>query len=108
MNNATKTVEPAIGMGATIIHFSDRTACTIVGIKSFKTGAKAGTVRQIVLQRDIATRIDGNGMCDSQKYRYERDPNGILFTARPKDGQLKVGSSPIVIDYREEYFDYSF
>ena len=108
MTIATKIIEPAIGMGATVVHFSDRTACTIVSVKRFRSGVKAGQVREIELQRDIATRIDGNSMSDDQKYRYERDPNGVTFKARPAAGMFKVGCNPVAIDYREEYFDHSF
>lgn len=63
-----------VGDGATIIMYSDRHACTVI----------EASEKRVTVQRDKATRTDNNGICDSQSYSYERDPNGATRTARPR------------------------
>jgi hypothetical protein len=95
--------EPQIGMSATIQHWSDRSATTIVQITH--------NGKRIVLQRDKATRTDQNGMSESQEYSYERDEKGELFFAtKRKDGTFRlVGRKTIVsLGVRDEYYDFSF
>jgi len=94
---------PEVGMGATLIHWSDREPATIIQVSP--------NGRKIVLQRDKAVRIDNNGLSDSQTYKYESDPEGAIYTASlRKDGSFKItGSKQIVaIGYRNKYYDYSF
>lgn len=95
--------EPSIGMGATIQHWSDRSACTVVQITH---GGK-----RIVLQRDIATRTDNNGMSESQTYTYQVNPNGDLFYAtKRKDGSFRLTKSKtlVYLGVRDEHYDFSF
>ena len=95
--------EPQIGMGATIQHWSDRSAATIIQITH--------NGKRIVLQRDNATRIDQNGMSESQEYSYKRDETGELFFAtKRQDGTFRlVGTRTIVsLGVRNEYYDFSF
>lgn len=96
-------LEPDIGMGATINHWSDRTPVTIVNITH--------KGKRLTLREDKATRTDNNGMSDIQSYIYENDPNGSIWTATlRKDGTYRIskGSSLIVLGYRRKYHDYSF
>lgn len=94
-----------VGMGATILMWSDRRAGTIIEVQRFRSGPNAGKPRIIIVQEDNAKRTDKLGMSDSQSYEYEPNPNGIKhrFNAR-KDGTFKG----LLIGRREEYYDYSF
>lgn len=97
----TKEVSPEVGMGATIYHWSDRTAATIIQVSG----------KRIVLQEDSAIRTDKNGMSESQSYDYSPDPNGRLwFATLRKDGNWKVSKSTEIvgIGHRRQYHDYSF
>ena len=94
---------PTIGMGVTIQGWSDRHAGTIIQI------LQGG--RKLVIQMDIATRIDNNGMSESQQYTYQPDPNGaIQFATLRKDSKYRVmgGKSPVALGIRNEYYDFSF
>ena len=100
-------VIPAIGMGATIYHWSDRTACTIIAIS--KSGSK------ITVQEDTATRTDNLGMSESQAYEYAPNPEGAthIFSFRENGAWVKVGSpmkgsTGLAVGTRRQYFDYSF
>ena len=97
--------EPEVGMGATVCMWSDRVAHTIVEIRRFKTGKRAGQVSAVVTQRDKATRVDSNGMSDAQSWEYERDTDAPLCLWKVKKdgsfGSLSVG-------HRSHYYDFSF
>lgn len=96
-------VEPNIGMGATIYHWSDRTPVTVIRISP--------SLKQIVLQEDKAIRTDNNGMSEWQSYNYECDPNGELYFATlRKDGKYRItGSTRLVgLGERHKYHSYSF
>jgi hypothetical protein len=98
--------QPTVGMGATILHWTDRTACTIVHVSA--------NGRFIKVQADKATRTDGHGMSDAQSYSYERDPSGALsdFSLRKNGKWIRVGDSMkgqrLSIGERCQYYDYSF
>lgn len=103
----TASPVPEIGMGATEILWSDRHPYTIIGIE------KGGKV--LVLQSDIATRTDDNGMSDSQSYSYQRDTEGVIVrVSKRKNGNwIQVGQNmntgiKYLIGRREEYYDYTF
>lgn len=103
------TDEPAIGMGATIIFYTDRRAATIVGITRYKTGAKAGEVKAIEVREDKAIRLDDRGMSDAQSYKFEPNPDGrTRVFSRRKDGTFGDSSVRLAIGYRDNYYDYSF
>lgn len=98
--------EPEVGMGATHILHSDRHAYTIVEVVS---------EREIVVQRDIATRTDNRGMSDAQSYIFEPNPDAprITLTKRSNGhwyakGVRTTEGSPYIIGVRTEYFDFSF
>lgn len=95
--------EPEIGMGATLHIGSDRVPATVVQITHNN--------KRIVLQEDIATRTDSNGMSESQSYTYKNDPNGSLwYASKRKDGRWRVsgGSMPVSLGVRSYYYDFSF
>ncbi len=91
---------PVVGMGATILCWSDRHAATIVKV----------TPTQVHVQRDIAKRIDTNGMSECQSYTYEADPTASVEVFRKtKRGWLAAGGgNGLRIGDRREYHDYSF
>lgn len=109
---------PYVGMGATVLHWTDRSACTIVKVETIRG------VTYITTQDDNAVRKDANGMSESQDYEYHPDPMGRIrvFKKHPKTGfwkfcvrnpdtgryvQQKHGSG-LKIGVRDEYYDYSF
>lgn len=102
---------PEVGMGATILMWSDRKACTITTVKHFKSGARKGQVCEITAQEDTAIRIDQNGMCESQDYTYVRNIEGRVTVFRLKKSGPYVqvgGGSQLRIGERDSYHDYSF
>lgn len=65
MENTTSN-KPTVGMGATILGYSDRHAATVVSV------SKDG--KSVDIQRDTATRTDKNGMSECQDYEYSPTP----------------------------------
>ncbi len=95
--------KPEVGMGATVNHWSDRTACTIIYVSP--------SAKKIVLQADRAVRTDNHGPSDSQSYEYSRDSEGRIFeVSLRKDGTYRVVKSTlrVTIGVRRQYYDYSF
>lgn len=93
-------------MGCTLLYHSDRHAATIIEVVN---------ERRIFIQRDIATRIDSNGMSDAQDYSYQPNPEAAKeeFTLRKNGRWVKKGESAknglgIALGYRKEFYDYSF
>lgn len=106
MNNS-KNPAPVVGMGATMLGWTDRHAATIVEV------SKSG--RRVVIQRDKAIRTDSYGMSDCQSYSFERDENAPrrAYTLRKNGAWVAEGTSMrsgsrISIGHRSEYYDYSF
>ncbi len=97
-----KPPTPEVGMGATILMYSDRHAATVVEILSPK---------RILIQEDTATRTDKNGMSESQEYAYSPNPKAPVreFSLR-KSGRWveKKGSTVLMLGERDHYYDYSF
>jgi len=99
--------KPEVGMGATILSWSDRYAATVVEVS--KNG------KEIAVTYDEATRTDNNGMSESQEYDFTSNMDGIkhYFTLRKnnqwirKDESMKNGQR-VMIGKRDHYFDYSF
>jgi len=94
---------PAVGDGVTMCFFSDRHACTVI----------KRTAKTVTVQRDKATRSDGNGMSDAQSYEYERDPGGAtyVFSLRKNGTWRQRGDSDRgtrLVAGRREYYDFSF
>jgi len=94
------TIKPEVGMGATILMWTDRHAATITAVsKSGKT---------IKVRQDLAKRIDKNGMSEMQTYEYSPNPLQPEITFRlTKKGWRSNGTS-LAIGRRAEYIDFSF
>lgn len=105
--NASASPVPEVGMGATICHWTDRSAATV----SF-VSANGKTIRT---QADNAIRIDKNGQSESQTYEFERIPDApeATWTLRKngrwiRKGDPMRGGQTIHLGVRSAYYDYSF
>ena len=101
--NATSSIVPTVGMGCTRIMWSDREAYTVVAVS--KSGKSA------VVQRDIATRTDTNGMSDAQSYEYAPNPDAPRETIRLTSKGWKFAGrcgSRVLMGERRERYDFSF
>lgn len=65
-NNATA---PEVGKGATIMHFTDRSAVEVIEVSA--------DGKTVILENLKATRVDKNGMSDNQEYSFE--PTGYRW-----------------------------
>lgn len=102
----TESAPPIVGMGATVLGWTDRTPATVIEVSA--------SGKRVVLQDDDFRRTDTNGMSDAQSYEYERNPRGRkrVFTLRKNgrwvaQGQPMTGSAAL-IGKRERYYDFSF
>lgn len=104
--------DPAVGMGATLLSWTDRHAGTIVSVEGGLIG----------VQRDASVRVDSNGMSESQEYKFSRAPNApisyfrkdkkemwqeVRFNAETKRWKFARGYG-LRIGRRDEYHDFSF
>lgn len=107
--------EPHVGMGATLLSYTDRSPATVIKVYDVR-----GVV-YIDVQTDTYRRIDSNGMSEMQEYDYTPNPAGYIQTFRKttdgfwqgcyknsatgrynkRDGGLRLGA-------RERYHDFSF
>lgn len=100
--------DPEVGMGATMLAWTDRHAATIVAV------SESG--RSVDVQRDIARRVDNLGMTDSgQCYEFTPDPTAavLTYTLRRngrwvRKGAPMRGGSVLLIGRRDEFYDFSF
>ena len=108
--------EPVVGMGATILCWTDRRAATITKVwRSSKMGPP-----YLIVKEDAAKRVDKNGMSENQDYEFTADPNGREHYFRQgKDGSwqnmtfngkryVKSEGSGLRIGERSHYHDFSF
>jgi hypothetical protein len=101
--STTSKEEITVGMGATIQIGSDSYPATVIQVTQ--------NGKRIVLQEDTATRVDTNGMSESQDYTYQADPQGAIQIATlRKDGRYRLtgGKTPVSLGFRRKYYDYSF
>lgn len=99
-----KQPEPEVGVGATLLLWTDRHAYTITKIYS---------ERKIGVKRDKAISIGPSRYSsESQKYYYEYDNTSPeeIFTKRKNGAWKKMNTnhSVLIIGYRDEYYDPSF
>ena len=109
-----KSPTPEIGMGATLLSWSDRHPATVIDVFTH------GKFTYVAVQDDDAKRIDTNGISESQDYEYTRNPNGAIRYFRlkndtwesvyidPDTNRFKKGCGSICFGLREKYYDYSF
>lgn len=108
--------EPTVGMGATILSWTDRHAATITAV--LKQGGKL----YIVVQEDTATVVSGSGHDGSATYEYAPSAKGAQSTFRQAANGMwqqvtfntetkryrKVEGYGLRIGEREEYRDPTF
>jgi len=108
--------DPVVGMGVTMLHWTDRDAGTIITVD------KVGSAVLITVQEDWAFRADKNGMSECQDYTYQPNPTGsVYYFKQDKNGAwqgvrknfktnrwVKTGGAGCRIGEREKYHDYSF
>lgn len=106
--------EPQVGMAATVCYWTDRSPATVIEVNM--------KGRYIVVQDDTYTRMDVNGMSESQVYEYTANPEGatrifrknkknqwVLCYRNPETNRLvKAGGCSLYLGKREKYHDYSF
>jgi hypothetical protein len=107
---------PTVGMGATILHWSDRDPATIVKVENL------GKAILLTVQVDKYERTDGNGMSECQSYKFSPNPEGALYTFKqakngrwqqvslnPETGRWNVAKGlGLRIGERDRYYDFSF
>jgi hypothetical protein len=104
---ANSAIQPEVGMGATILSWTDRHAATIVEV------SKSG--KSIVVQEDHAKRTDDRGMSEWQTYEHtpNTDAPRVTYTLRKngswvKQGDTLKGGRRVAIGVRNHYYDFSF
>jgi phage gp45-like len=107
MMSGNTATTPEVGMGATILLYTDRHAATVVKVSA--------SGKEVTVQRDKATRRDGNGMSDAQSYDFTPDPTAAeeVYTLRKNGAWVRKGQSlssgtKLRLGSRSEYYDYSF
>lgn len=110
--------KPEVGMGATVLSWSDREGATVVEAYEIKGGY------EVVVQEDDFKRIDKNGMSECQDYEYTANPNARKLRFRFDDKHrgwrevyvkengrvclVKGGGHGLRIGERDKYHDFSF
>ena len=108
--------DPVVGMGATLLGWTDREGATIVEVTKTKAGAWL-----IAVQEDNAKRIDSNGMSESQEYEYSPNPDAGKQWFRFDEGKgwrsvrfndkgrwVLVDGDGLRTGDRDKYHDFSF
>lgn len=92
--------QPEVGMGATILSWTDRHPATIVKV----------TKTQVHVQEDLAKRIDDRGYyTEDQDYEYVPNPEAYIQVFRfTKKGLKNKNGNHLSIGRREKYVDPSF
>jgi hypothetical protein len=91
---------PEVGMGATILAWTDRHAATIIYVSASR--------KLVRVQHDNSRRTDNNGaFTEAQSYEYSRNPRGIVETFRlgKRGWRAQGGGFGLLIGHREEYRD---
>lgn len=108
--------EPTVGMGATILCWTDRRAGTIIEV------GKIGKATKLVVQEDRATLTSGPITSEAQAYTYAPNPKGSTTTFKqaangtwqevyrnPETGRwILAKGHGLRIGAREAYTDPSF
>lgn len=104
--------EPEVGMPATVCHWSDRSPATVVEVLRFKSGAKAGQVKGVVVTGDKYKVVSGSEYDGSAQYEYESQPDSphraVYLINQRGQYVLKGESTKLALGYREAYRDPSF
>ena len=109
--NAAQSIVPEVGMGATVVAWTDRYPATVIAVRK----NRKGEVVAVTLREDNAERTDNRGMCEWQDWAFSPNPDGRVyeFTRRRngrflEKGARKGGSNAVRFGAREKYYDFSF
>lgn len=92
---------PQVGMGCTVLSWTDRNPATIVSVSA------SGKTFQFTY--DSYKRIDTNGWSEVQEYEYTSRPDAPRHTARlTKSGRYKCKGQTVIVGKREKYSDPHF
>ena len=89
--------EPEVGMGASILAWSDRYAATIVKV----------TKCQVHVQRDTA-KVVGGDYYGGFKYEYHRNPEAPVVVFRKTKRGWSAKGYGLLVGVRQEYVDPTF
>lgn len=104
--------DPKVGMGATLLGWTDRYAGTIIDV----------TGNIVTVQEDRAKRTNSKGMSDDQTYVYEGNPDGaqhhyqlrdsewvpVQWNDRTRDWNKSPSGYPIKIGVRDQFHDFTY
>lgn len=107
---------PEVGMGVTMLGWTDRNPGTIVAIEYFKNG----NIKYITVANDAYKVVEGS-VADGSAV-YEITPNfygagnlykpkkngGYVSVYKDYDGKMVAGSGSMIVGFREKYVDPSF
>lgn len=91
---------PEVGMGITILGWTDRRPGTITRV------SKSGKV--FWFKEDNAVRTDQNGMSESQTYEFSENPDAGEERANLTKRGWKCSRGHVRVGERDKYYDYSF
>lgn len=94
-------LKPEVGMGATLVSWTDRHPYTIVRVSpSGKT---------VWVKEDNYKRTDENGMSECQNYEFtSNDASPEIMVRKKKNGQWASKGTKFTLGSRSKYHDYSF
>lgn len=96
-------IQPEVGMGATLMGYTDRYPYTVISVSHNGKRCK--------VQEDIAIRVDDNGMSECQHYDYTPNPAGEIseISLRKNGAWIEVGGGArFHVGSRRKYHDFSF
>lgn len=100
-----KATNVDVGDGISLSPYSDWDAYTVIARRDTPKGFV------LTIQEDKAIRTDNRGMSDSQDYRFEPDPNGIVrevrWSSKANWFSKPMGVYKVALG-RHAYYDYSF
>lgn len=107
--------EPVVGMGCTVLCWTDREPATVIEIGTFRK------LLTVTVREDKATRTDNRGMCEEQEWSFTPNERGrvMRFARMPNGSWRELGTSDkgntvfadghgLRMGERSKYYDFSF
>lgn len=89
---------PAVGDGATLLGWTDRSAGTVIKV----------TRCTVTVREDHAVRTDDRGACERQDYTFSPNPDGRIYVFRLTKLGWRAHGKCVRFGVRHAYHDYSF
>jgi len=113
---------PTVGMGATLLGWTDRYPGTITKVDTIQSANGKRVTVYLYVQNDLYAVVKGTSFDGSAEYEYTPNPKGSISVFRSVDGGLweevcinaetkrwkKTGGKGLRIGERERYYDPSF